>query len=324
MNYIFLMDPLENVIANKDTSLALMVGAHRKGHAVYYLPDGGIDLLDGKLQFHVTKVVPQYKNNLPFIKQESAVLAQDDVHVVFIRTDPPFGERYLNNTWLLDHLPKHIPVINSSTGIRTVNEKIWATQFTRIVPRTYIGRNKNEMLSFVRMENEVIAKPTDGFGGQSVFRVKANDQNVNVILETMTRNWQNDIILQKYVSDAQKGDKRILLLDGDPLGCVLRLHADDDHRNNFFSGGKPLSAEINKRDEEIIDIIKPKLKQLGLHFVGIDIIGDYLIEINVTSPTCLQEMNKLYNTHLEDAVINFSEKLVDQLAANNRIALWKE
>jgi glutathione synthase len=173
-------------------------------------------------------------------------------------------------------------------------------------------------------EKDVIAKPTDGFGGQSIFHIKANGPNMNVILETLTNNWTNDIIVQKYIPEAQHGDKRILLLNGNPLGAVLRLHADNDHRNNFFSGGKPHAAEITKRDQEIIDHIKPELKKLGLYFVGIDIIGDYLIEINVTSPTCLQEMNRLYHDHLEDRVIDFSEKLVDQYAATNKIALWKE
>ena len=139
-----------------------------------------------------------------------------------------------------------------------------------------------------------------------------------MILETLTQNWQRDIILQKYIPAAVEGDKRILLLNGEPLGAVLRLHSEDDHRNNFFSGGKPLAAEINKRDREIIDVLKPELKKLGLYFVGIDIIGDYLIEVNVTSPTCLQEMNRLYDRQLEDDVISFSEKLIEQTATQRR------
>ena len=324
MNYVFLMDPLENVVVEKDTSLALMVGAHRKGHKVYFLPDGGIVRKNNKLQFHVREVTPQYKKNEPFIDHGAVVLVQDDVHVIFIRTDPPFDEQYLHNTWLLDLLPEYIPVINAPSGIRTANEKIWATQFISIIPETLIGSQKRELLEFVKAQKDVIAKPTDSFGGQSIFHIKTNESNTNVILETLTKNWTHDIILQKYIPEAQKGDKRILLLDGEPLGAVLRLHAADDHRNNFFSGGKPLSIDITKRDQEIIDHLRPELKRLGLHFVGIDIIGDYLIEVNITSPTCLQEMNKLYHCHLEDSVIKFSEKLVDQFSANNRIALWRE
>jgi len=313
MNYVFLMDPLHSVIVEKDTSLALMVGAHRRGHKIYFLPDGGIVHKEGKLQFHALEVTPQYDKHQPFIDHGAALLSQDDVHVVFIRTDPPFNEKYLHNTWLLDLLPKHIPVINAPGGIRTANEKIWASRFTSIVPKTLIGSNKSEMLAFLEEEKDIIAKPTDSYGGQSVFHIKIGGHNTNVILETLTQNWQRDVILQKYIPAAQEGDKRILLLDGEPLGAVLRRHSEDDHRNNFFAGGKPLAADINARDQEIIDLLKPELQKLGLYFVGIDIIGDYLIEVNVTSPTCLQEMNRLYDEQLEDKVIDFSEKLVISL-----------
>ncbi len=304
------MDPLSSVNVKKDTSLALMVGAHSKGHNVYFLPNGGTVIKDGRLQFHTVKVTPQYDVEHPFIDDTPTLLFADDVDVVFIRTDPPFNEKYLHNTWLLDQLPARVAVINAPSGIRTVNEKIWAAQFTSITPKTLIGSNRDDLLAFLGEKKDIIAKPTDSYGGQSVFHIKIGGQNTNVILETLTRNWQQDIIVQKYIPAAVEGDKRVLLLDGEPLGAVLRLHSEDDHRNNFFSGGKPLAAEITKRDRQIIDVLKPELKKLGLYFVGIDIIGDYLIEVNVTSPTCLQEMNRLYDCQLEDDVIRFSEELV--------------
>lgn len=316
MNYVFLMDPLENVIAQKDTSLALMVGAHRKGHKVYFLPDGGIVVKGEKLQFHVHEVTPQFEDQQTFVDGGALVLSQDEVDVVFVRNDPPFDERYLQNTWLLDLLPARVVVINRPSGIRATNEKIWATRFSSIVPKTLIGSNKDDLITFLKEEKDIIAKPTDSFGGQSVFHISANGPNAIVILETLTENWHRDIILQKYIPAAEKGDKRILLLNGDPLGAVLRLHSEDDHRNNFFAGGKPVATEITKRDQEIINILKPELQKLGLYFVGIDIIGDYLIEVNVTSPTCLQEMNRLYDCQLEDKVINFSETLVKQFISN--------
>ncbi|MBN1869383.1 MAG: glutathione synthase [Candidatus Omnitrophica bacterium] len=318
MNYVFLMDPLSSVVVKKDTSLALMVGARRKGHNVYFLPNGGIILKSGSLHFRVLKVTPQYDVKHPFIEDTPALLDAEDVHVIFIRTDPPFNEKYLRNTWLLDLLPKHIPVINTPSGIRTVNEKIWVSRFTSIVPKTLISSSRDDLLGFLREEKDIIAKPTDSYGGQSVFHIMTDGQNTNVILETLTQNWRKDIILQKYIPDSLEGDKRILLLDGKPLGAVLRLHSEDDHRNNFFSGGKPLAVKINRRDQEIIDVIKPELKKLGLYFVGIDIIGDYLIEVNVTSPTCLQEMNQLYDRQLEYDVISFSEELVEQFMASRQ------
>ncbi|MFA5060133.1 MAG: glutathione synthase [Candidatus Omnitrophota bacterium] len=309
MNFLFLMDPLETINVKKDTTFMLMLAAHKRGHAVYYLPDGGISLKNNLVYFRVLRVVPQRGTFLPFVRKETAELSQKQVDAVFIRTDPPFNEKYLMNTWLLDRLPKSIAVINRSAGVRAVNEKIWATQFANIIPRTYLGRNKQDILNFFLKEKKVIVKPVNGYGGSSVFYIESTDKNAHVIFETVSANWTKDIIVQQYISDAKSGDKRILLLNGEPLGAVLRVHASDDHRNNFFAGGKPQAATLTARDRQIIKMLKPFLKELGLYFVGIDIIGKYLIEVNVTSPTCLQEMNQLYDQNLEEKVIAFAEKL---------------
>lgn len=317
MNFVFLMDPLETVIMEKDTSFILMLGAHRKRHCVYYLPDGGIILKNGRLFVKTFKIIPQKVKEQPFIRQQKTELSENNIDAVFIRSDPPFDEQYLLNSWLLDRLPKHIPVINRPSGIRTTNEKIWATQFQSIIPPTLVGRNKEDLFNFLTEIKNVIAKPTNGFGGQSVFHIKHNDENAKVILETLSQNWSKEIILQQFVTEAQNGDKRILLLNGEPLGAVLRVHPEGDHRNNFFSGGKPVKTDINSQDKKIINALKPGLQELGLFFVGIDILGDYLIEVNVTSPTCLQEMNRLYNKNLEIQVIEFVEQLVLKKAESN-------
>ena len=311
MNFIFLMDPLDTVVMDNDTTFILMLGAHRKGHKIFYLPDGGMTLRYGQLFFDTISVVPQQNKERPFIQGEEIILQEDEINAIFIRNDPPFDQQYLMNTWLLDKLMRRIPVINSPNGIRTVNEKIWVTQFTSIIPSTMISRQKDDLWDFIKSHHHVVAKPTDGFGGQSVFQIQHNDTNTQVILETLTAYWSREIILQKYIPQAQHGDKRILLLDGEPLGAVLRVHSSHDHRNNLFAGGKSHPAEITNRDREIIDEIKPQLQRLGLYFVGIDIIGDYLIEVNVTSPTCLQEMNYLYHKQLDDDVIEFVERLIE-------------
>ena len=310
MKFLFLMDPLETVVFEKDTTFMLMLGSHNNGHDVYFLPEDGISLVEGKLFFHVTKVTPQAIAHEPFIEEHTLRLSQDEIHAVFIRPDPPFDEQYLNNTWLLDRLPKHIAVINSPSGVRSVNEKIWATQFTSIIPPTAVTCNKHDLLEFITKHKNIIAKPTNAFGGQSVFHIEAGNTNTNVILETLSNRYNEPIILQKYIPEAKNGDKRILLLNGDILGAVLRVHGEGDHRNNFYAGGKAVAATLTARDQEIAKILKPHLQKLGLYFVGIDILGDYLIEVNVTSPTCLQEMNRLYNEHLEEKVIAFVEKLL--------------
>ena len=288
----------------------LMLGAHARGHEVYYLPKDGISLVEGKVYFHVLKVTPQAIAHMPFKEEFTARLSQDDIHAVFVRPDPPFDEQYLMTTWALDQLPKHIAVINNPSGIRTVNEKVWVSQFTKIIPPTIISSNKEDLLDFVARHKNIIAKPTNAFGGQSVFHIKKECTNTTVILETLTERYNKAIVVQKYIPEAKNGDKRILLLNGNILGAVLRMHADGEHRNNFYAGGKPVPVRVNARDKKIISILKPHLQKLGLYFVGIDILGDYLIEVNVTSPTCLQEMNRLYNLRLEEKVIAFVEKLV--------------
>ena len=313
------MDPLETVVMEKDTSFILMWEAHRRGHQVFFLTDGGMTFQNGQLNFQTVEVIPEKNSGNPFPRRKPAPLNESQVDALFIRSDPPFDSQYLLNTWLLDRLSHGIPMINHPSGIRTVNEKIWATRFKSIVPRTLIGRNRQDILNFFKEEKDVIVKPTDGFGGSSVFHVHQEDKNARVILETMTMRWTKEIIVQQYIPEAQNGDKRILLLNGDPLGAVLRLHAQDDHRNNFFAGGKSLPTTINQRDQEIIAILKPELQKLGLYFVGIDVIGGHLIEVNVTSPTCLQEMNQLYKQNLETEVIDFAEKLIGQYRAGNKI-----
>lgn len=311
MKFVFLMDPLETVNIDKDTTFVFMLESSRRRHQVYFLPEGGIFRQEGKTYFNVSEVTPQRKADKPFIIKKKLTLSQDEVQAVFIRTDPPFDADYLLNTWHLDLLPKNIFVMNAPAGIRAVNEKIWASQFTGIVPPTFIGADKTALIQFVHRQRDVIAKPTNSYGGQGIFRIRKGDTNTNVILETLTSKWEHDCILQKYIPAAQKGDKRILLLDGEILGAVLRVHGKDDHRNNFFAGGKAHPARITDRDLEIVATLRPHLKKLGLYFVGIDVIGNYLIEVNVTSPTCLQEMNVFTKKNLERQVIDFVEKSVE-------------
>lgn len=316
MNFVFLMDPLETVQMKKDTSFILMLEAHQRGHQVYFLPSGNIISDQGRLKFYVTAVQPQLDTKKPFSIKNTIVLADAEVDGIFIRTDPPFNDEYLLNTWLLDLLPKRVFIMNSPPGIRAVNEKIWANRFPELLPRTMIGRHLPSLNQFIDEEQKIIAKPSNSFGGQGIFSIKANDTNRQVILEILTHHGQEDIILQQYIPESDIGDKRIILLNGDPLGAVLRVHAPGDHRNNFFAGGQEKATTITENDNKIIQVLKPFLQRLGLTFVGIDIIGNYLIEVNVTSPTCLQEMNRLYNKHLESPVIDFVEQQIQQRLLN--------
>ncbi|MFT7538688.1 MAG: glutathione synthase [Lysobacterales bacterium] len=319
MKFVFLMDPLSSVVMEKDTSFIFMHGAYRQGHEIYYCAKDGITHLNGALSFSVTGVIPQQNENNPFIIQEKQTLSTDDVDAIFVRTDPPFDYDYLMKTWLLDLVKDKIFIMNDPNGIRTVNEKIWSLQFTDLIPPTAVTRNKKEFDSFLAKYKHIVGKPTDGFGGQSIFQITYSDVNRNTIFETLTLNGDRDAIFQEYVPEAKIGDKRILLLNGEPLGAVLRVHGGEDHRNNFFAGGSAVTTDITKRELYIIDVLAPHLRTLGLYFVGIDIMGDYLIEVNVTSPTCLQEMNRLSEAQLENQVISFVEKAVESKSNNRTI-----
>ncbi len=309
MNFVFLMDPLDQIHPAKDTTLVLMREAERRGHEVFFLPADGLVLEDSRLSLHVTSVRTQDDPKPPFLVGESRLLPGEEADVVWIRTDPPFDERYLRNTWLLEALPDSAAVLNRPSGIRSANEKIWATRFPDLMPPTLIAGRRADLLGFLEAHPEAIAKPIDGFGGQGVFRISRGGSNVHVILETLTRGFTRPIVLQSFVPAARDGDKRILLLDGDPLGAVLRVHAQDDHRNNFYSGGRPSPARMTPRDEEIINALRPHLRAAGLYLTGIDILGDFLIEVNVTSPTCLQEIDRLDGVRKEEEIIDFAEAL---------------
>jgi glutathione synthase len=309
---IFLMDPLDGVHRHKDTTYAFMIEADRRGHEVYYLPLSGLSLEEGRLWFAVEWVRPTPQGPAPAERLGAVRMPAEDADVLFIRTDPPFDANYLTQTWLLDHAPEGLLVVNNPAGVRTVNEKIWALRFGDLVPPSLVTRSVREAELFLARHGKVVAKPTDGFGGKGIFVLERGGTNARVAFETLTGDGATYILVQAYVEEATVGDKRILLLDGEPLGALLRVHGDDDHRNNFFAGGRPETADITGRDLEIVKTLQPHLRALGLFFVGIDVIGEWLIEVNVTSPTCLQEMNRLYDVQLERKVLDAIEARVEE------------
>ena len=242
MNILFLMKPYDVMNYKKDTSYILMKGAVERGHSVYYLPQGGISLTGNSALFDVEEL----DVNEPLQAKQTLTLHSDNVDTVFVRTDPPFDSQYLMDTLLLDRLPKHIKVVNSGAGIRSVNEKVFATQFSDLTPETIISSNQQHLRDFISQHKKTILKPTDGFGGAGIFKVSPEAENLSVILETLTENYSREIIAQAYIKDAEAGDKRILLVNGDPIGAVLRVHPENDHRNNFFAGGHEEPTEITE------------------------------------------------------------------------------
>jgi glutathione synthase len=325
MNLAFLIDPPESLKIGKDTSFALMLEAQRRGHSLFILERGDLSIKDGKLTARARAANVTDDASKPFTLSAYQKQPADYFDILFVRTDPPFNTDYITDTWLLSHAPagsisggerqaqaQHTPerplVLNSPHGLRTINEKIWAAQFSDFTPPTLITSQVAEYRDFLRQHRTVVVKPTDGFGGSAVFMVNAGDKNAAVVFETLQKT-SGYVIVQGYIPAASEGDKRILLLNGEVLGAVMRHHRDDDHRNNFAAGGKAQKATITATDRAICAALKPHLLDLGIFFAGIDIIGRKLIEVNVTSPTCLREMQHFYSENLAEKVIVAAEAL---------------
>ena len=272
MNAFFIMDPLHTVVVEKDTTYMLMKEAQRRGMNVAYVSQANIHLLEGDVHMDVTWVNVLEPCPFPFeeIRKESVSPVSGDI--VFIRKDPPFDAHYLHTTWVLEHVRSGVLVLNNPHGIRTVNEKIWASQFTSLVPDTLITSSIAKIRSFLDHSSSIIIKPTNGYGGQSIFLVHQNDINKSVIFETVTHQETVPVIVQRYIPEASHGDKRILLVNGDPLGAILRAHSDSDHRNNFFAGGTAHPTELTSRDHEIIATLKPYLQELGLFLLALIVL----------------------------------------------------
>eukprot|EP01047_Picozoa_sp_COSAG01_P009644 COSAG01_NODE_398_length_17547_cov_206.793501_18_plen_305_part_00 len=299
MNFVFLMDPMDSIQTDKDTSYALIQAAIKMNINCFHLAPENIMLQHDSLKLLVTPILSPKK-----IKP--VLLDVADIQAIFIRLDPPMNTRYLNCTWLLDRYADKIFMMNDPSGIRLAQEKTWCMQFKNIIPDTLVSANLDALLDFAKQYPRVIAKPYDQYGGLGVFSLSSSDPNLKVALEMLTQQGQACCIVQPFIPEATQGDKRILLLNGEPLGAILRLHSSSDHRNNFFAGGKAVACDITKQDLAIISQIKSPLKANKLHFVGIDILGDKLIEINVTSPTCIQEMMHFQQEDLATKVIEYT------------------
>ena len=284
------MDPLEGVKAWKDTSYFLMLACGQRGHEVCYLDQRDLWLEHDDLYATVRwlQVNEDVDNPFTLLREESVAMASMDA--IWVRTDPPLDRRYFYTTLMLDHLPESTRVINRPQGIRNFNEKLAALHFPDYTPRTRVTSSAAVIQEMARECGRVTIKPIDGFGGKGI--VFFNDGDDISLAEEATHQGRHWVICQEYLPAAKDGDKRILLLNGDPLGAILRVHADGEELNNMDAGGTANPSTLTERDHEIVAALKPSLVEEGVFFAGIDIIGDMLIEVNVTSPTGLQEMSR--------------------------------
>jgi glutathione synthase len=303
------MDPLESVLPDKDTTFAFMLESLARGHELFHL--GLKDLFArGHSAFGqarrcaVVRGIPHFR-----FLDDGYQYPLEQFDVIFMRKDPPADAAYLYATMLLSLTDRNRTfILNEPAALREANEKLYSLNFPGAIPPTIVTYEIARLKQFMNEQGgEMIVKPLDGHGGEGVFHAHNADRNLNAILETVTRFETRPIMGQRYVPDIRDGDKRLIVLNGEPLGCTLRVPRDDEHRGNIHVGGNCVKAEVSERDREICSMLRPRLERDGLYFVGLDIIGRYLTEVNVTSPTGIQEIDRLDGVNLEAKVIDFVE-----------------
>ncbi|MFT5259368.1 MAG: glutathione synthase [Saprospiraceae bacterium] len=288
MRHAFIMDPLEGVKPWKDTSYFIMLAAAQKGDTVCFLQQHDLFLLHDQLNATVVWVEVNDDNDEPFTKIKTEAIAMSTMDAVWLRTDPPFDRRYFYTTLLLDFLPAHVQILNRPEGVRNWNEKLAALKYPEFTPRTCISNQVEEILTFSRQHDRITLKPIDGFGGKGIFFFSHGDDEA--LLAAATHQGSHWVIAQEFLPAAAEGDKRILLVQGEPIGGILRVHAPGQELNNLDMGGTAVASELDADDLAICQALKPGLIDQGVFFVGVDVIGGKLIEVNVTSPTGLQEL----------------------------------
>lgn len=307
----FVMDPVETIDIEKDTTFVLMLEAQARGHEVWYLELKDLYVKESKALGNARELsLKRAENYYSLGKTEERELEGFDA--VWMRKDPPVNRDFLYATYILSLIdPGKTKVINNPTGIRESNEKLYALYFPEWIPESVVTKDISVLGEFLdKAGGEMVVKPLDGHGGEGIFYVRKGDRNENVILETITKFGTEYVLAQKFIEKVYEGDKRIILLNGKPLGAVLRVpKPGGEFRCNFHSGGSPAKSSLTERDYEICESIAPRLRQDGLYFVGLDIIGGYITEINTTSPTGVQEINNLNGTKIETEIIEFVEEL---------------
>lgn len=296
------MDPIHSIDIDGDSTFALALEAQARGHSLFYCLPKNLSLRDGVVVAlgHDLTVQRIYGDHATLGPERQVELASMDV--VLLRQDPPFDMGYITSTHLLERVHPDTLVVNDPGHVRNAPEKILVTEFPELMPETLITANKDEIIAFREEYKDIILKPLYGNGGAGVFRLREGDENLNSLFEMFEEFYREPIIAQRYLPEVRQGDKRVILVDGKPAGVINRVPAEGETRSNMHVGGVAEKSVLSARDQEICDTIGPMLKERGLIFVGIDIIGDYLTEINVTSPTGIQEIDRYDGINLSALV----------------------
>lgn len=304
------MDPIGEINIKKDSSFAMLIEAKQRGHELYYLEQGDLILKDGEVFANIAKLDVFNDPEKWFELDEATLTPLSSMDALLMRKDPPFDMEFVYTTYLLEIAQTAgLLVVNNAQSLRDHNEKLFTALFPECCTEMLVTRKESALREFISLHKDVILKPLDGMGGSSIFRVKDNDPNIGVIIETLTDLQTQTTMAQKFIPDISNGDKRVLMVDGEAIPfCLARIPAKGETRGNLAAGGRGEARPLSERDHWIAKQIGPTLREKGLMFVGLDIIGDFITEINVTSPTCIKEIDAAYGTNIAGTLFDAIEK----------------
>ena len=305
------MDPIETINFKKDSTLAMMIEAQQKGHEIFYMTPDALFIDSGTAFAISSKVEVRNDPTNWFSLEEASRVKLSDLDAILMRQDPPFNSDYIYNTYVLEMASRHgVNIFNNPKSLRDCNEKVFATEFPQCCTKHLVTSNKELLKNFVQEHKDTVIKPLDGMGGASIFRIKDNDPNLSVILETITNHFSEKVMIQEYIPEILEGDKRILVINGKPMqAAIARIPAQGELRGNLAAGASAVAKSLSERDIWICNQVAPSLIEKGLLLVGLDIIGDYLTEVNVTSPTCFKEYKELCDIDVAQIFIESVEEI---------------
>lgn len=304
------MDPIQSITLKKDTSFAMLLEAQRRGYELWYMEMGDLSLRGGDSFGRMAKLTVKEDENQWFTLGEPQLQPLSSLDVILMRKDPPFDTEYIYATYLLERAEeKGTLIVNKPQSLRDANEKLYTAWFSEFTPTTLVTRSAQDIRAFHQEHSDIIVKPLDGMGGASIFRVKQDDPNLGVIIETLTEHGSRYCMVQAYIAAIKQGDKRVLVIDGEVVPyCLARIPQGGETRGNLAAGGLGVAQPISDSDRRIAEALGPTLKAKGLIFVGLDIIGDKLTEINVTSPTCVREIEAAFPVNISGMLMDAIEK----------------
>lgn len=310
------MDPLEHIKVSKDSSFAMLLAAQARGWELHYMQQADLWLEDGKVHACSRRLEVFDDSRRWFALEEPRNHPLAALDVVLMRKDPPFDMEYVYTTYLLELAESEgCLVVNRPAALRDANEKLFTAWFPQCCPPTLVSRDTGHIRRFLDQQQDIVVKPLDGMGGASVFRLTPGDSNLSVILETITQYGRRTVMAQRFLPEYIQGDKRILLIDGEPVAYALaRIPAPGETRANLAAGGRGEGVSLSRRDRWICEQVGPRLREKGLMFVGLDVIGDYLTEINVTSPTCIRELDALFGLDIGGQLMDAISRRLEQRA----------